>query len=82
MNSYRFSQALGLVYEFLWHRLADYYIEQLKEDLRNGNIKTLEILREVYFENLKMLHPFTPFVTEAIWKMFKGEKSSILKEKL
>ncbi len=82
MNSYRFSQALGLVYDFLWHRLADYYIEELKESLRDGNIKALESLKEVYFENLKMLHPFAPFVTEAIWKIFEGEKSSILKERL
>ncbi len=78
MNNYRFSQALGLIYEFLWHRFADYYIEQLKESLRDGNIKVLETLREVYFENLKMLHPFAPFVTEAIWKVFNGENKSIL----
>ena len=82
MNSYRFSQALGLVYQFLWHRFADYYLEQLKQELQNGNIKVLKILKQVYFENLKMLHPFIPFVTEAIWQIFNGEKSSILKEKL
>ncbi len=78
MDSYQFSQAFGLVYEFLWHKYADFYIEQLKEALRNGNIKVLDVLKSVYFENLVMLHPFMPFVTEAVWKVFKGEKSSIL----
>ncbi len=82
MNSYRFSQALGLVNKFLWRRLADFYIEQLKEPLKDGNIKTLEVLKKVYFENLKMLHPFAPFVTEAVWKIFKGKDQSILKENL
>lgn len=82
MNGYQFSKALGLVYEFLWHRLADYYIEQLKKELIDGNIEALKILRKVYFENLKMLHPFMPFVTEAVWQVFKGEKSSILTERL
>ena len=82
MDSYKFSQALGLVYEFLWHRFADFYLEELKEELRNGNIIVLNELEKVYFENLKMLHPFIPFVTEAVWKTFYGEKSSILLQKL
>ena len=82
MESYQFSKALGLIYEFLWHRYADYYIEQLKEELQNGNIKALELLEKVYFDNLKMLHPFTPFVTEAIYQVFFGEKNSILNTQL
>jgi len=80
MNSYQFSKALGLVYEFIWHRLADYYIEQLKDEVINGNIEALGDLKEVYLENLKMLHPFVPFVTEKVWKVFK--KDSILENQL
>ncbi|MEK7495096.1 MAG: valine--tRNA ligase [Patescibacteria group bacterium] len=80
MDSYQFSKALGLVYEFIWHRYADYYIEQLKDEVINGNIEALGELKEVYLENLKMLHPFIPFVTEEIWKVFEGE--SILKSSL
>ena len=82
MNSYKFSQALGLVYEFIWHRFADYYIEELKQELKTGRIEVLEELQGVYFENLKMLHPFMPFVTEAVWKVFHGENKSILVERL
>ena len=80
MNSYQFSKALGLVYEFIWHRFADFYIEQLKDEIINGNIEALKVLKEVYLENLKMLHPFVPFVTEAVWKVFN--KKSILLKKL
>ena len=80
MDSYQFSKALGLVYEFIWHRFADFYIERLKDEVINGNIEALEELRQVYLENLKMLHPFTPFVTETIWKVFN--RGSILLEKL
>ena len=82
MDSYQFSKALGLVYEFIWHRFADFYIEQLKDEVINGNIEALGVLKEVYLENLKMLHPFIPFVTEEIWKVFEGEDSSILKVNL
>ena len=82
MDLYQFSKALGLVYEFIWHRFADYYIEQLKDDVINGNMVALGGLKEVYLENLKMLHPFTPFVTEVVWKVFNKEGSSILLERL
>jgi valyl-tRNA synthetase len=80
MKKYQFSKALGLAYEFLWHRFADVYIEQLKEEIRNGNTKAAEMLKSIYQENLKMLHPFMPFVTEAVWKVFEGENASILDE--
>ena len=82
MDSFKFSQAFGLVYEFIWHRFADYYIEQLKEELKAGRIEVLEELQKVYFENLKMLHPFMPFVTEAVWMVFNQGKKSILEERL
>jgi len=78
MNSYRFSQALGLLYEFIWHRYADFYIEQLKDEVIAGKINILKEMEEVYLESLKMLHPFVPFSTEAIYKIFKGEGKSIL----
>jgi len=78
MEAYRFSKALGVVYEFIWHRYADYYLEQLKEAFFNGKIEVLEELKKVYFANLKMLHPFMPFLTEAIWQVFHGKDSSIL----
>ncbi len=82
MESYKLSYGFGELYEFIWHRYADHYIEQLKDELKNGNIKALEVLREVYLDSLKMLHPFMPFVTEAIWKIFQGENESILNNQL
>lgn len=82
MEKNRFSQALGLMYEFLWHRVADQYIEQLKDGIINGNIEALEALKETYLESLILLHPFMPYVTEATWKVFEGEESSIMDQKL
>ncbi len=82
MNSYQFPYALELLHEFSWHRFADYYIEKFKEALWQGDKGAFEALQKVYFEILKMLHPFMPFVTEAIWRVFKGEERSILEVSL
>jgi len=79
MKNYRFSLALTLIHKFLWHKLADFYLEKLKEEIKNGNINVLNELKEVYLKNLVMLHPFAPFVTEVIWKKFFGEEETILK---
>lgn len=82
MKAMKFSAALDQVYHFVWHRLADYYIEQLKESLRNGSIEVREALEAAFDGNLKMLHPFMPFVTEAIWQATHSEKKSILEQSL
>jgi valyl-tRNA synthetase len=70
MKAFEFSRAFGLMYEFIWHRFADFYIEQLKEELKNGNMNVYSVVREVFLESLKLLHPFIPFVTDAIYKQF------------
>lgn len=78
MDSMKFSIAFNDLYEFLWHRYADFYIEELKDAVRSGNIEVLEGLEEIYTQTLKILHPYIPFVTEAVWKSFYGEETSIL----
>lgn len=82
MNSYKFSAAFGDLYEFIWHRFADFYIEQLKEAVTTGDNQTLETLEKVYLNMLIMIHPFMPYVTESIWQIFNGSSSSILESKI
>jgi valyl-tRNA synthetase len=78
MDSYKFGQVLGDLHAFIWHRLADVYIEQLKEELKNGNMEALSALETVFLGCMRMLHPFIPFETEALWKVFHGESASVL----
>lgn len=78
MQKLQLSQAFTDLYEFVWHRLADYYLESLKPELRRGNIKTLEAVKVVWFSCLTWLHPFMPFVTEAVYQEFTDQKSSLL----
>lgn len=65
LDKFRFSQVADLIYEFLWHSVADVYIEQVKD--RKDMDVALSVLRHVLLTGLKLLHPFMPFVTEAIW---------------
>jgi valyl-tRNA synthetase len=55
----------------MWHRFADVYIEEFKEDLKNGVPESYDALEKVYLSGLKLLHPFIPFVTDAVHKSFK-----------
>lgn len=66
LEKFRFSQAADLIYEFMWHGVADVYIEKVKE--REDQGVALSVLRHVLLNGLKLLHPFMPFVTEAIWQ--------------
>ncbi len=81
MQKYKFGQVMGDMHAFIWHRLADFYIEQLKEELKNGNMEVQNGLEKVYLECVTMLHPFIPFETEAIWQEFKGHEASVLEER-
>ncbi len=68
IEKFRFGLAAEQIYEFLWHRLADWYLEETKERVKAGETTPLSVLRHVYLNCLKLLHPFMPFVTETIWQ--------------
>jgi valyl-tRNA synthetase len=68
LESYKLNTAIEDLYEFTWHNFADKYIEVSKEKARNKDVSTLYTLRHTFLILLKLLHPFAPFVTEAIWQ--------------
>ena len=62
MKTYRFSEAVEVLYQTIWDKYADWFLESQKI-YKNANLLkiTLESL-------LIALHPFAPFVTETIWQ--------------
>ena len=62
MKHYRFAEAVETLYQTIWDKYADWFLESQKifqnQDLLKQTLKTLLIA----------LHPFAPFVTEAIWQ--------------
>jgi valyl-tRNA synthetase len=79
LDSYRFSAAAEELYDFTWKRLANEYMEKIKDRLRNNDETALNTLIYAYATTLKLLHPFIPFVTEAVWSnLFPDEKPLII----
>lgn len=81
LERFRFSDASDLIYQFMWHEIADNYIEHVKSLSGEEKITSLSVLRYVYVTGLKLLHPFMPFVTESIWEnipKFEGEEELLI----
>ena len=71
MDRYDFAHASEDLYHYFWHSFADKTIEAAKARLANPETKesTQRMLKESLETLLKLLHPFVPFVTEAIWQL-------------
>ncbi|HYA70627.1 MAG TPA: valine--tRNA ligase, partial [Thermoplasmata archaeon] len=72
LAEFRITQAATTLYDFLWHDLADRYVEIAKEALtgRRGEPAQREARETLLFvveRSLRLLHPFVPHVTEELW---------------
>ncbi len=71
LSSFRFSDAALGLYDFVWNDLANTYLETSKES--KDKVLMFNTLVYAFTTSLKLLHPFMPFVTEAVWQEFKKE---------
>ncbi|KAA5602019.1 valine--tRNA ligase [Blastochloris sulfoviridis] len=73
IEAYRFNEAAGAVYRFVWNVFCDWHLElakpvltgpdgEAKDEIRAVTAWTLDVI-------LKLLHPFMPFVTEELWRL-------------
>ena len=62
MRDYRFAEAIEVLYSTIWDKYADWFLESQKI------FKNKELLKTTLETLLIALHPFAPFVTEAIWQ--------------
>ena len=81
IEKYRFNDAAGALYKFVWNTFCDWYLELLKPTL-NGEDEaakaesqacTAHVLSEIY----ALLHPFMPFMTEHLWEL-TGQRTQLL----
>ncbi|HEY6520203.1 MAG TPA: valine--tRNA ligase, partial [Roseiarcus sp.] len=73
IDAYRFNDAAGTIYRFVWNVYCDWYLELAKPVLlgEDGAAKseTRAMVAWARDEILKLLHPFMPFITEELWAL-------------
>ena len=78
IEAYQFNLAAERLYEFIWHEFADSYIEDVKTRITTDSFK---VLSELFETQLKLLHPFMPFITEEIYtRLYGGEGNLIISQ--
>ena len=85
LEDYELGVALQKIYDFAWDEFCDWYIEMVKPRLYDKEDKTrsaaLYTLKTVLTSILKMLHPYTPFVTEEIFLTIQDKEETIMLSK-
>ena len=84
LEAFRFNDAAGAVYHFIWHIYCDWYLELIKPVLMGDDeaakAETRAMAAFVLDRALQLLHPIMPFVTEELWakRMPEGERRDSL----
>ena len=84
IEEWRLYLAAEKLYHYVWHTFADKVLEESKEVLQDKKARASRqaVLLHVLTDSLKLLHPFTPFVTEALYQKLplKNKKKTLMIE--
>ena len=79
METFRFDLAVKAIYEFVWNEFCDWYLELTKPVLQSDESsdheknETKKTLITIIESILRLIHPFTPFISEEIWQKIPRE---------
>ncbi|WP_417445120.1 valine--tRNA ligase [Joostella sp.] len=69
-SKYRISDALMATYKLVWDDFCSWFLEMVKPAYQQPiDAKTYNDVIVLFEENLKLLHPFMPFLSEEIWQL-------------
>ncbi|WP_337964747.1 valine--tRNA ligase [uncultured Flavobacterium sp.] len=69
-EKYRISDSLMAIYKLVWDDFCNWFLEMIKPAYQQPIDKaTFDKAIEMLESNLKLLHPFMPFLTEEIWHL-------------
>ena len=81
IKAYKFNDAAGAIYRFVWNVYCDWYLEFAKPLLIGPDGAAKEETRAMVAwardEILKLLHPFMPFITEELWTVTVSKRAAI-----
>jgi len=75
IDAFRLHDAAQSLYQFIWHEFADVYLEEVKKRIDNHSFL---VLSSLFFIQLKLLHPFMPFITEEIYQTLYETGDSLM----
>ncbi len=82
LDAYRFDEAAGRLYQFVWGTFCDWYIEFTKPILQGDDDaprrETQATMAWVSGRILHLLHPIMPFITEELWHSLAGDNAGLL----
>ena len=82
IESYRFNDAAGAIYRFVWNVFCDWYLELAKPVMMGSDGAAKDETRAMVAwardEILKLLHPFMPFLTEELWAVTAARKQLLV----
>ena len=74
-DKFRMSEALMSSYKLVWDDFCSWYLEMIKPGYQQPIDQITLDQTILYFEQLlKIIHPFTPFISEEIWHLMKERK--------
>ncbi|MCW5517717.1 valine--tRNA ligase [Muriicola sp. Z0-33] len=71
-SKYRISDALMAIYKLVWDDYSSWLLEIVKPPYQKPiDRKSFDEVIDIFEQNLKLLHPFMPFLTEEVWQYIK-----------
>ncbi len=75
-SKYRMSDALMSTYKLIWDDYCSWLLEMIKPSFGDSvDQKTYDEIISILEDNLKIVHPFVPFISEEIWQQLKPRTS-------
>jgi valyl-tRNA synthetase len=72
MEQFQFGEAEQQIYDFVWSKFCDWYIEIAKIRIRSQSTPSpLPLLVNTLEKSMRLLHPSMPFITEELWQSLK-----------
>ncbi len=82
LEQMRFSDATAALYKFAWNQFCDWYLELIKPvvygDNQEQKEKTQLVLAQTLNRLMRLLHPFTPYITEEIFQKLPIKSESVM----
>lgn len=79
-EKYEFGEVSRYLYHFIWDVYANTYLEYAKIELKKDDRKPVvsAVLRVVLEDMIKLMHPFVPFITDALYEALTGKDTLMI----